>query len=216
MVGGTLLAVSLSMMIKPCLQTGFLIAALAFCGACDGDDDGGVDASPTVDGALADATSEAPDAGGAGAACGGFAGLQCDQGQWCDYGNNICGGDDSQGMCRPIPDACPDVVDPVCGCDGETYGNECEANAAGIDIAANGSCEPAAGTFVCGPRFCQAGAEYCERSVSDVGGLPDTYRCNLSTACDDRPSCACLAEELCGDMCTTDENQNPTVTCPGG
>lgn len=208
------------MLIETHLKTGLLIGALALFTACGGDDGGDPDASPTIDGAPADASSDpdgaGPDAGETGAVCGGFAGLQCDEGLWCDYRNNFCGGDDFQGTCRELPTACTEEVDPVCGCDGEVYTNECEANAAGIDIAANGSCEPPAGTFACGPRFCESGLTYCQRTLSDVVGTPDSYSCEVSTACDDAPSCACLADEPCGDMCTTDENGNATVTCPGG
>jgi hypothetical protein len=32
-------------------------------------------------------------------------------------------------------------LDPVCGCDGQTYGNFCEAKKNGINLAQQGSCE---------------------------------------------------------------------------
>lgn len=35
---------------------------------------------------------------------------------------------------------CPTVIDPVCACDGETYNNSCEANAAGLLVDYEGAC----------------------------------------------------------------------------
>jgi hypothetical protein len=72
--------------------------------------------------------------------CGGFAGLTCDAGEYCDYANNTCGAADQMGTCKTTPDACIEIYKPVCGCDNQTYSNECHAAGAGVDVAYEGQC----------------------------------------------------------------------------
>jgi hypothetical protein len=64
----------------------------------------------------------------------------CDATQFCEYPVDTCGGSGG-GTCTTIPDACLDDFNPVCGCDGHTYSNACDAQAASQSIVYHGACE---------------------------------------------------------------------------
>src|SRR5690242_19808129 len=67
----------------------------ASCGICTAPGEGCIDL-------------DCADAGPAPQVCGGFGGLPCAPTEYCDYpAGSACGGDDSTGLCRPRPTACP-------------------------------------------------------------------------------------------------------------
>jgi len=61
----------------------------------------------------------------------------CGLNQFCLKFPGDCAG---VGQCRTKPTACVAFYDPVCGCDGVSYGNSCEANYRDMTVACKGLC----------------------------------------------------------------------------
>lgn len=156
-------------------------------------DDGG--ASTSDGGSAGSDGSVAQDGGPMGASCGGRGSPPCARGTFCLFPDTECGRFDGPGSCTVIPEACPDIFMPVCGCDGMTYGNRCEAYGAGVSVDSEGEC----GAVASGS--CDEGLITCRRLPPTCGrGLyPEvnpTTRC-WTDRCIPIDACECAAPSDC-------------------
>lgn len=107
----------------------------------------------------------------------------CPEGQFCAYAGAACGADGVSGVCTPGPPSCDDVLAPVCGCDGVSYPNACEAQSAGAAIEADGACPDA--------RECAAA------ECGPPPGIPNS-RCPDGTIAGPTGRCLADADGVCG------------------
>jgi hypothetical protein len=75
-------------------------------------------------------------------ACGGPESTPCKEAdRYCKLPAGACLTADAVGQCVPPEADCPSIKGKVCGCDGKTYDNDCEAGKARKNVAATVACE---------------------------------------------------------------------------
>lgn len=91
-----------------------------------------------TDGAPAPGGHRPPPPAPEGKMCGGIAGIGCGQGEYCLMTPPMH--PDKSGVCRPKPEMCTMIYQPVCGMNGQTYPNSCHAARDGASVAHKGEC----------------------------------------------------------------------------
>lgn len=117
------------------------------------------------------------------------ANVQCGKKDYCAKAVGECRG---QGACKERPQVCPDIYLPVCGCNGKTFGNDCWAAMAGVNVKSQGACAAAGGTAASCTKNseCKAG-DFCAKKTGDCDG---TGTCAVKpTICPEvvDPVCGC-------------------------
>lgn len=125
----------------------------------------------------------------------------CDIESYCSTEDGEC---DEVGECRPRPEICIALFDPVCGCDGQTYSNSCVAASRGVSVDHVGECENE-------PQGCKDNGD-CPRGTycrSEEG------ECDEVGECVDRPdACARIFDPVCG--CDGQTYSNACVAASNG
>ncbi len=144
-----------------------------------------------------------PGAGGSSgsSSCGGLLGKTCPAQEYCAFPlAAACGSGDRTGTCRPKPEACNDLYDPVCGCDNKTYGSDCSAANAGVSVAKAGACAGTTPGKTCAGLqgiTCGTG-EFCEFTVEAKCGSGDqTGTCTMAPNAD-VGGCTANYDPVCG------------------
>lgn len=98
---------------------------------------------------------------------------------------------------------------------GTSEGGSTGVGSTGVDSSGGGSGDTGGATFPCGDALtCSLDTEYCSEIVGGLPGNPPSYGCApLPPGCGDAPSCACLADEPCGNMCEMGVGGGLQVTC---
>ncbi len=150
--------------------------------------------------------------------CGGFLGDTCTEEEYCAYEEGQhCGAADATSTCELRPEACPAVYMPVCGCDGNTYGNSCEAAASGTGVLHEGECEPPPPGGFCGGFAgieCPEGQVCVDDETDDCDPAMGGADCAGVCVVDDVPAEPCVIGGCNAELCASEPLFSPCIALP--
>jgi len=108
---------------------------------------------------------------------------QCGSEEYCNFGGVECSG---FGTCEGVPSICTLQYDPVCGCDGEVYNNNCDAASNGVSSTDVKNCSNSCSQDI----DCQGKNTFCEYELGS---------CKPPGKCVEIPElCPELYDPVCG------------------